>query len=99
MVDLVDTVSIPVRVLGWLQPPLKHPVTAAEPVSIPVRVLGWLQRLLAFVALAIDTVVGFNPCKGFGVVAAAMVLRTVERPTGVSIPVRVLGWLQRRVFE
>ena len=38
----------------------------------------------------------FNPCKGFGVVAAVAICRCVEPViNGVSIPVRVLGWLQQ----
>ena len=36
---------------------------------------------------------GFNPCKGFGVVAAPGVPAVNPAPV-VSIPVRVLGWLQ-----
>ena len=79
-----------------------------------VAALVWLHLLHS------DSVIGFNPCKGFGVVAAAairlermpgscfnpckgfgVVAAVPANPAGVqlaqqlvSIPVRVLGWLQ-----
>ena len=113
-------VSIPVRVLGWLQqqetnaasshrrsfnPCKGFGVVAAiccpiaiskRHVSIPVRVLGWLQLLTFRQVWEIAEISRFNPCKGFGVVAAQLFSWQFRSACCyVSIPVRVLGWLQR----
>ena len=42
--DRASLVSIPERVLGWLQPVYSRNVILVSLVSIPERVLGWLQR-------------------------------------------------------
>ena len=63
------SVSIPVRVLGWLQLVNHELLGCCWRVSIPVRVLGWLQLRVTIISRR-SFAFCFNPCKGFGVVAA-----------------------------
>ena len=86
-------VSIPVRVLGWLQRTESGDRFNKPLVSIPVRVLGWLQRgrRIKFVIPLPDPV--SIPVRVLGWLQRIR-LQASQRLELVSIPVRVLGWLQ-----